>query len=64
MAANPYELFNIITNKGDVVTSEDQVIQIETSVDAIELFVTAKAHDNEGPSSVVGPAYVSNFEEF
>ena len=64
MAANPYELFNIITNKGDVVTSEDQVIQIDTSVDAIELFVTAKAHDNEGPQSVVGPAYVSNFEDF
>ena len=64
MTTNPYELFNIITNKGDVVTSEDQIIQIDSSIDAIELFVTAKTHDIEEPPSVVGPAYVSNFEEF
>ncbi len=64
VTANAYELFNIMTNKGDIVTSEDQVIQIDSNMDAIELFVTEKTQDNEGIPNVIGPAYVNNFEDF
>ena len=46
------------------MTSEDQVIKVDTNLDAIELFVTEKVQDEDGPPTVVGPAYLNNFEDF
>ena len=60
MQPNPYELLNVITNKGEVITSDEQVIQLDSSVEALEFFVTNK----EGNPAMVGPAYISNYESF
>ena len=39
---NPYDLVNIVTNKGEVITSEEQIIVVDSELDAIELFVTER----------------------
>ena len=64
MQSNPYDLLNIITNKGEVITSEDHIVVVDSELDAIELFVTERVQDTDGTPNVVGPAYISNFEDF
>ena len=56
-------MLNITTNNGQIITSEEQIIVVDSEIDAIELFVTERVQDLENPK-VIGPAYISNFDAF
>ena len=64
---NAFENLHIMTNQGKVVTSENQVIEVGTELDFIEIFISHNSASVGAPqtsTAYLGPAFISNFENF
>lgn len=54
-----------MTDKGVVVATEGQVVDVAEDVDLIELFVSRQVAGNDDASDIfLGPAFIDNFEDF
>lgn len=60
-----FDNLHIITNYGDVINSEEQVVDVGPDIELLELFFAREQIQGKTlPQELLGPAYISNYGDF